>query len=92
MKKIKLYILLRSISKDEFDELQDFILSPVFNKDSTVISLYDFLKLNYDAAMKGSLSKEEIYRYVFGEEKFNETKYWKLTSGLSKLIDKYLMY
>ncbi|MCB0728138.1 MAG: hypothetical protein KDD00_11785 [Ignavibacteriae bacterium] len=92
MKKIKLYILLKSISKDEFDDLYDFVISPVMNKDASVIALYDFIKENYDAAISGKLTKEEIYKKVIGPEEFNESKYWKLTSGLSKLIDKYLMY
>lgn len=92
MKKIKLYILLKSISKEEFDDLHDFIISPVMNKDTSVIALYDFIEKNYDAVIKGNIAKEDIYKDVIGPEEFNETKYWKLTSGLSKLIDKFLMY
>lgn len=92
MKEIKLFTLLKSISKEEFTELFDFINSPIVNKDTSILILYVFIKDNYEAVLTNKISKEKIYKIVFNNEKFNESKYWKLTSGLSVLIDKFLVY
>lgn len=92
MKEIKLFTLLKSISKEEFAELYDFITSPIVNKDTSIIILYDFINDNYESALANKIPKEIIYKTVFNNEKFNESKYWKLTSGLSILIDKFLVY
>ncbi|HMQ70117.1 MAG TPA: hypothetical protein PKA90_16665 [Ignavibacteria bacterium] len=92
MKRIKLFILLKSLSKQEFEELYDFIISPAINKDPNLTSLYNYVKTNYEAVISGDMSKEELFKEVMQTGEFNETKYWKLTSGLSKLIDKFLMY
>lgn len=92
MKDTKLFTLLRSISKDEFTEFHDFIISPIINKDENFVILYDYIKKNYKSALEVGIGKEKIYKAVFGKSEFNESKYWKLTSGFSKLIDKYLLF
>jgi len=92
MKDTKLFTLLRSISKKEFKELKEFIISPVINKDENFVILYNYIKKNYSSALEGEIEKEKIYKAVFGKTEFNESKYWKLTSGFSKLMDKYLLF
>ena len=78
MKDTKLFTLLRSISKEEFTEFHDFIISPIINKDENFVILYDYIKKNYSLALKDEIGKEKIYKAVFGKSEFNESKYWKL--------------
>lgn len=92
MKEVKLFYLLKYITRQEFDEIEDFIKSPIFNRNKSYVKLYNYLKENYHDALEGNISKEDIYQNVFDSEKLNETKYWKLISGLSGLIDKYLIF
>ncbi|MEO8209802.1 MAG: hypothetical protein ABI840_04545 [bacterium] len=92
MKEAKFFNLLKCISKKEFNDLRSFILSPVFNSNKTLISLYDYIFKNYDLVFEGRVSKFDFYRSVFGNEEFDESKYWKLTSVFASLIDKYLIF
>ncbi|MEO8665881.1 MAG: hypothetical protein ABI462_10315 [Ignavibacteria bacterium] len=92
MKEAKLFNLLRNISHKEFNEMGDFISSPVMNKKKDFILLYKFLKKNYIETVNGLVTKEMIFKNVYIREKFNESKYWKLISGLSTIIDKYLIF
>ncbi|MDQ3020661.1 MAG: hypothetical protein M3R36_08835 [Bacteroidota bacterium] len=92
MKEAKFFNLLKCISKKEFNNLRSFILSPVFNSNKTLISLYDYIFENYDLVFEDRVSKFDFYRSVFGNEEFDESKYWKLTSAFASLIDKYLIF
>jgi len=92
MKEVKLFNLLKSISKKEFDDLKNFIKSPVFNSNKSIIILYDYILNNYDIIIKGKVSKYTIFKSVFNNEEYNEMKYWKITSAFSMLIDKYLIF
>ncbi len=92
MKEVKLFNLLKSISKKEFTNLRSFIESPVFNRNKSLIPLYDYISENYDSAIKEDLSKYDIFESVFENEEYNESKYWKMTSAFALIIDKYLMF
>ncbi|MBK8551242.1 MAG: hypothetical protein IPL53_09355 [Ignavibacteria bacterium] len=92
MKEVKLFNLLKSISKNEFIELRNFIESPVFNSNKTLVSMYDYLYKNYDKVINTEVSKFDLYKSVFGSEIFHESKYWKITSAFSSVIDRYLIY
>lgn len=92
MKEVKLFNLLKSISKKEFEDLKNFIKSPVFNSNKSVINLYDYIFNNYDLIINGKISKHTIFESVFINEEYNEMKYWKITSAFSALIDKSLIF
>ncbi|MBS1518112.1 MAG: hypothetical protein JSS91_08485 [Bacteroidetes bacterium] len=91
-KETKLFSLIKSISKDEFRELENFILSPAFNQDKNNVKLYHFIRDHYQEFLDNSFSNEEIYRGVFRNAGYSKTKYWKLTSGFSGMIDDFLIY
>ncbi len=92
MRKIKLFELLQGITKEELDSLGDFINWKIFKTNRHVITLYNFLKKNYQRVNNGSVSKAEIYSKVFKSRNFSESKYWKLTSAFSTVLDKFLVY
>jgi hypothetical protein len=92
MKEIKLFEILNSITKEELALLGDFAESKVFNSNRNVISLYKYLKVNLAKIKKNGISRERIYKAVFRNEDFNESKYWKLTSAFSSVLEKFLIY
>lgn len=92
MKNVKLFDLLKSISEKEFLSLKKFVTSPVFNSNPLMLHLYDYILENYEAVNDNSVSKYDIYKATFGNEKYNDTKYWKIISLFASLIDKYLMF
>jgi len=92
MKEIKLYNLLNSFSRKELNELEDFVSSRIFNKNKSLIKLHEYISKNYKKFINDTYSKHEIFNYIFKNEKFSETKYWKLISSFALIIDKYLMF
>ena len=92
MKEIKLFEILSGISKEELAILGDFVRSKVFNSNQNVIRLYIYLKANFGKINSGGISRDRIYKAVFKKEDYNETKYWKLTSAFSAVLEKFLVY
>jgi hypothetical protein len=92
MKEVKFLNLLKGISKKEFKEFKNFIVSPVFNNNENIISLYEYISKNYHDITEGNVSNREIYKGIFGNEQYNETRYWKITSAFAKQIDNYLTF
>jgi len=92
MKEIKLFEILSGISKEELAILGDFVRSKVFNSNRNVIRLYSYIKANFSRINRGGISRERIYKAVFKNEGFNESKYWKLTSAFSAVLEKFLVY
>lgn len=92
MKEIKSFEILSGISREEFTILGDFVMSKVFNTSRNVITLYNYLKTNFAKINKDGISREKIYKAVFKSKDFNESKYWKLTSAFSAVLEKFLVY
>lgn len=92
MKEIKSFEILSGISREEFTTLGDFVTSKVFNSSRNVVRLYNYLKVNFTKISKEGISREKIYKAVFKKEAFNESKYWKLTSAFSSVLEKFLVY
>lgn len=92
MKEIKLFDILSGLSRDEINQLGDFVKSKVFNSNRNVVLLYNYLKANYTKISKTGISREKIYKAVFKSSHFNESKYWKLTSAFSVVLEKFLIY
>lgn len=92
MKEIKLFELLSGISREELTILGYFVRSKVFNSNGSVISLYNYLKTNFTKISDKGISREKIYKVVFKSGDFNESKYWKLTSAFSTVLEKFLVY
>ncbi|MEP7146425.1 MAG: hypothetical protein ABI792_05405 [bacterium] len=92
MKEVKFFNLLNGISKKEFNDFKSFIISPVFNKNKSLILLYNYISKNYAAVIDGRVTNHEIFKSVFGRGEYNETKYWKITSSFASQIDNYLTF
>ncbi|MBK8982104.1 MAG: hypothetical protein IPM38_07220 [Ignavibacteria bacterium] len=92
MKEVKLFNLLSSITKKEFDELENYVNSKIFNTSKSVIRLYNFISANYEASVSGKITKYQIFSAAFENEKYSDTKYWKIAHSFSVVIDKYLSF
>jgi len=92
MKEIKFFNLLNGLSRKELNDFKSFVISPVFNKNKSVITLFRYVSKNYDAVMEGKVTNQEIFKGVFGNKDYNETKYWKITSAFALQIDEYLTF
>lgn len=90
MQSTKLIILLKSLSPEEFRRFQKFLNSPFYNYSKPLTALYDLLKKHYPKFDSPKLKKERVWKKLFQDESFDEAKYWRLTSKLSLLTEKFL--
>ncbi len=87
----KLYIVLRHFDKIEQNRLRKYIRSPYFNVNETLMIFYDILTDNINKNGKaGSLTKEMIWKKLYGKESYNDVRFRKLGSDLLKLVEGFL--
>ncbi len=92
MHNTKLIQLLKSLSPAEFREFRDFVMSPVFNKNKKVISLFNTLKKFYPDFKNDSLKDVTIFGNTFPDEKYNYFKLKNIISDLYNLSKEYLAF
>jgi len=92
MNKSKLILLLKSFSNEDSKKFKDFLNSPFFNKNKTVIKFYDALKISINESYENDENKNEkeiIYNEIFPGKKYNEQVIKNLTSELLKIVKEY---
>ncbi|RPI14334.1 MAG: hypothetical protein EHM58_16675, partial [Ignavibacteriae bacterium] len=92
MKESKIKELLKALSVVEFKRFGDFIRSPFFNKNPHLVTLYDYFSKYNENFDKLAVLNEDIFRFVFKNEKYSEIKVRILLSNFVKLIEEYLVY
>lgn len=90
MKKSKLITFLKTFSKEELQEFEDFVASPFFNKRKDLINFYHYLKRCAPEFCDEHLEKEQVFAQVFPNEPFQEKKLGYLMSYLCTLIEQFL--
>lgn len=90
MYKSKLLLLIKSFSQDEIKKFSDFISSPYFNRNRTLIRFYSEIKHYYPEFTKEKVEKEKFYSKLFPGKKFNEQVMKNLISDLIKLCKEFL--
>jgi len=91
--KTKLYKLITSLSKSEFNQLEAFINSPFFlkrNKDP--LKLYRAIKEYAPKFKVDKMTKAAIFEVVYPKVKYNDGKMRNLLSRTAKIVDSYLLY
>lgn len=83
MQNTKLILLLKSFSVQEFKLFNDFVVSPLFNKNQNVVSLFRSLKKYYPDFDNKNFTDENIYNKIFSGENYN---YFKLKNLISDLL------
>lgn len=91
MKDTKLAEILLKLTKIEFRNLEEFLLSPFFNKNQNILKLYYIFKDNYNSLAAGTIEQEEIFSQIFPKEKFDDVKSRKLLSNFTKLVEQYMI-
>ena len=90
MRDTKLYSTLIDLDGFELNRLHRFILSPYFNRNEAIISLFEWIKDDLKSKETTPISKEELWGKCFGlNEPYNDGRFRKLQSDLLKLIEDY---
>ncbi len=90
MQNSKLIELLRSLPKRKLSRFQDFIRSPYFNKNTDIISFYEFLEKYSPSYTHKSLDKKNVISKVKTNKALNEKSLAYLMNNLLNLIEQFL--
>lgn len=85
MKSTKLVELLSTFSHTELKQFRDFVRSPFFNTNKHVIKLNEVLFKFHPGYDQKKCTVENIYKEVFGSDKFNYFKIKNISSDLYNL-------
>ncbi len=91
MRKTKLIPLLFTLKKAEWTKLQDFLASPYYNKDETVIQLFQQLATKIQRSDSDlDISKEELAASLWPGKAYNAKEFTYVLSRLNKLVEQYI--
>lgn len=90
MNSSKLYSILEHFNKYEQNRLRKYLLSPYFNKNQTLVELFEVLIKNINSKNPKDLSKELIWKKLYGSEKYDDVRFRKYFSDLLKLVEGFL--
>jgi hypothetical protein len=89
MRDTKLYKALIRLTGHELNRLHRFIISPYFNKNEAIITLFEWIKEDLKGGTDGDSSREDLWLLCFPGEPYNDGRFRKLQSDLLKLIENY---
>lgn len=92
MFKSSLLQIVCTLTPQEFREFGDYVRSPFFNRNESVIKLYDYIALRHPDLEDEILNKEALYKKLFPGAKSNESFIKTLIFNLSHLAEDYLGY
>lgn len=93
MKKTKLFKLLQSLNKKEFDQLELYLSSPFFlSKNADVLKLYLAIKKHRTEFFEQTTSKLFFYKLVYPAIPFEDLRMRHLLNKSVQLVDSYLLY
>lgn len=90
MKNSKIYKALEHLSIYELNSFEKFVNSPYFNQNNRLIKYYGYLLKFLKGKVEGEINKEDIWEIIAPKEKYNYSNFRKYTSGLLKLLERFL--
>jgi hypothetical protein len=90
MRETKLYSTIVQLDGFELNRLHRFILSPYFNRNESIIRLFEWIKEDLKSQKEVVGSREELWNLCFGNsDPYNDGRFRKLQSDLLRLIEEY---
>ena len=86
----KTYTILQSFDKYEVNRLRKFLQSPYFNMNDAIVILFEIFIKNVFGKKTKALTKEVIWREIYGKKNYDDVRFRKLNSELLKLVEKFL--
>ena len=90
MNNSKLYSILEYFNKYEQNRLRKYLLSPYFNKNQTLVSLFEVLIKNINSKNPKELTKEIIWKKLENGTGYDDVRFRKYFSDLLKLTEGFL--
>lgn len=83
---------LKAYTPKEIKEFDEYIRSPYFNKNQSVIKLYDYIRKQYPAFDEKKIDKEYVYRKIFPNADYNDGFMRTMMFNLFNLANDYLAH
>jgi hypothetical protein len=90
MRNTKLYSILDSFDKQETNKLRKYLNSGYFNKNQTLIDLFELLAADAASEKKSDLEKENVWILLKLGLHFDDVRFRKFYSDLLKLVEGFL--
>lgn len=90
MENTKLYNILEYFDKYQHNRLHKYLSSPYFNRHEAIIHLYELIRKHILGSRKKELVKEDLWKWMFPGEKFDDLRFRKFTSDLLKLVEGFM--
>ncbi|MEO8513772.1 MAG: hypothetical protein ABI543_09445 [Ignavibacteria bacterium] len=92
MEGTKLIKILRTFSKEELRDFDDFIRSPYFNNGDYLVKFFTEVRKYWPSFKNKNCTKENIFKILQPASDYNDPYIRKLISNLRKLADQFLIY
>jgi hypothetical protein len=92
MKENKLTSLLKVFSPKQFKQLNEFVISPFFNKNGAIVRFVQYLSTLMPEWEEEKLSEEVISAHIFPNEPFDRMKVMRLRSETFQIVEKYIVH
>ncbi|MBK9506769.1 MAG: hypothetical protein WBP31_03920 [Chitinophagales bacterium] len=88
----KSIVILRTFTSQEVRQFDEYLRSPFFNKNQTIIQAFDIIKAWFPLFEHPNLERTLLYKLIFNNEQFDEQKLRYLMTDLTKHLEEYLCY
>ena len=92
MLKIKLFDVLKALSKDELKKFSEYLSSPLFNKRKVLYDLYGIYKKYHPEFSDTNLTKEKVFKKLFPGKEYSDELFRNLNSLLLGLAEDFLSF
>ena len=86
----KLITILNHFNKVDLNQFHKYIVSPYFNKSKQLIHFYEIILKGINSPKVSLLEKENVWKKLFTDQKYNDVRFRKLNSDLLKMIEGFL--
>ena len=90
MRNTKLYSILEHFDKYEQNRLRKYLQSPYFNKNQTLIDLFELLTEDAHSEKKREIEKEDVWTLLGLKSSYDDVRFRKYYSDLLKLVEGFL--
>ncbi|MEY4047641.1 MAG: hypothetical protein RL284_1192, partial [Bacteroidota bacterium] len=92
MKDSKLIKTLIHLDKTERNKFKKFLISPFFNSDENLVSIFDFIEIHINKNPNELPEKQVLWKKIFRGIPFDDIRLRKYFSDLFKLLTKFLSF
>ncbi len=90
MRNTKVYSILEHFDKYEQNRLRKYLQSPYFNKNETLVDLFELIVKHINSGLELDWSKEKVWKKLVPGTSYDDVRFRKYLSDLLKLVEGFL--